>query len=90
MYQGSSANNATAYGYVYSQTTTQVKVTKVQGTFSVGLALTGINSGVSRTVVAQEDPEFEPYSGDILYVENATKTDREDGQAENIRFVIQF
>lgn len=90
VYQGTSANNATAYGYVYSQTTTQVKITKVQGTFSVGLALVGASSGVSRTVVAQENPEFEPYSGDILYVENATKTDRQDGQAENIRFVIQF
>ena len=90
VYQGTSANNATAYGYVYSQTTTEVKITKVQGTFSVGLALIGASSGVSRTVVAQTNPEFEPYSGDILYVENATKTDREDGQAENIRFVIQF
>jgi hypothetical protein len=90
VFQGNSANNATAYGYVYSQTPTQVKITRVKGTFSIGVALTGLNSGVSRTVVAQQDPEFEPYSGDILYVENATKTDREDGQAENIKFVIQF
>ena len=56
----------------------------------MGLSLTGVTSGVSRTVVAQSNPEFEPYSGDILYVENAQKTDRQDGQAENIRFVIQF
>jgi hypothetical protein len=90
VYQGTSANNATAYGYVYSQTINGVRLTKVQGTFSVGLALIGANSGISRTVVAVSNPEFEPYSGDILYVENATKTDREDGQAENIRFVIQF
>jgi len=90
VYQGVSANDATAYGYVYSQTPTQVNITKVRGTFSIGIALTGLNSGVSRTVVDQQNPEFEPYSGDILYVENATKTDREDGQAENIRFVIQF
>jgi hypothetical protein len=90
VYQGTSANNAAAYGYVYSQTINGVRLTKVQGTFSVGLALIGANSGISRTVVAVSNPEFEPYSGDILYVENATKTDREDGQAENIRFVIQF
>ena len=89
VYQGV-ANNATAYGYVYSQTATQVKITQVKGVFTVGLSLTGVTSGVSRTVVAQSDPEFEPYSGDILYVENAEKTDRQDGQAENIRFVIQF
>ena len=52
--------------------------------------MTGGTSGVSRTVVAQANPEFEPYSGDILYVENTQKVDRQDGQAENIRFVVQF
>jgi len=90
VYQGTSANNATAYGYVYSQSATQIKITKVQGTFAVGLSVIGASSGVSRTVVSSIDPEFEPYTGDILYVENAVKTDREDGQAENIRFVLQF
>ena len=90
VYQGSSANNATAYGYIHSQTATQTKITRVNGTFRVGLALIGESSGVSRTVVAVSNPEFEPYTGDILYAENDVKTDREDGQAENIRFVIQF
>ena len=90
VYQGTSANNATAYGYVYSQSATQIKLTQIQGTFSVGLTVIGASSGVSRTVVSSIDPEFEPYTGDILYVENAQKTDREDGQAENIRFVLQF
>ena len=89
VYQGS-ANNASAYGYVYSQTATAVKLTQITGTFTVGLSLIGLTSGVSRTVVAQSNQEFEPYSGDILYVENAQKTDRQDGQAENIKFVIQF
>jgi hypothetical protein len=75
---------------VYSQTTTGIQLTKVKGTFAVGLTVVGANSGVSRTIVTSTDPEFEPYSGDILYVENDLKTDREDGQAENIKFVIQF
>ena len=65
-------------------------MTNTQGTFVVGASLTGTTSGVSRTIVSQINPEFEPYSGDILYVENAAKTDRADGQAENIKFVIQF
>ena len=90
VYQGASANNATAYGYVHSQTSTAIKLTRVTGEFVVGLSLIGDTSGVTRTIVSQADPEFEPYSGDILYVENAAKTDREDGQAENIKFVIQF
>ena len=89
VYQGA-ANNATAYGYVYSQSATSAKITQITGTFTVGLSLVGATSGVSRTIVASANPEFEPYSGDILYVENATKTDRQDGQSENIKFVIQF
>ena len=90
VYQGTSANNAIAYGFIHSQTATDVKITRATGTFRVGLSLVGGTSGVARTIVSQTNPEFEPYSGDILYVENATKTDREDGQAENIKFVIQF
>lgn len=89
VYQGT-ANNAIAYGYVYSQTATQVRVSQVYGTFVPGLLLVGLSSGVARTLTAQSNPEFEPYSGDILYVENVQKIEREDGQAENIRFVIQF
>jgi hypothetical protein len=90
VYQGTTANNATAYGYIHSQTATAIKLTRVTGTFVVGLSLVGNTSGVTRTIVSQANPEFEPYSGDILYVENAAKIDREDGQAENIKFVIQF
>ena len=62
----------------------------MQGTFATGLLLTGTTSGITRTVVETLNPEFQPYTGDILYVENAVKTDRQDGQAENIRLVLQF
>ena len=56
----------------------------------VGLPLVGATSGVSRVVITKTNPEFQPYSGDILYAENITKTEREDGQAENIKFVVRF
>jgi hypothetical protein len=90
VYQGSAANNATAYGFVYAQTTNQVKITQVQGTFLPGLTLTGLNSGSVRTVTTVTNPEFEPYTGDVLYIENALKTERADGQAENIKLIISF
>lgn len=89
VYQGS-VNNPTAYGFVNSQTTNGVRLTKVQGTFITGLLLVGANSGSSRTVTAVANPEFQPYTGDILYTENITKLDRADGQAENIKLVISF
>lgn len=90
VYQGSSANNATAYGFLNAQTTNEARLTRVKGTFATGLPLVGATSGVSRTVTAVTNPEFQPYSGDILYAENAVKTDRADGQAENIKLTISF
>jgi hypothetical protein len=62
----------------------------VRGVSTVGGTLIGATSGVIRTVVKEAKPEFEPYTGDILYAENVTKIDRADGQAENIKFVIRF
>ena len=89
VYQGS-VNNPSAYGFVNSQTSNQVNLTKVKGDVSIGGTLIGATSGVNRTVVKRYDPEFEPYTGDIEYVENVTKIQRSEGQAENIKFVIRF
>jgi hypothetical protein len=89
VYQGSSTNPS-AYGFINAQTSNQVRLTRVKGTFSSGLTLIGETSGVARTVVTVSNPEFEPYTGDILYIENAVKTDRADGQAENLKFIVKF
>jgi len=90
VYQGSSASNASAYGYLNAQTSNEVRLIRVLGTFVTGLPLFGATSGVSRTVTGVTNPELKPYSGDMLYIENAVKTDRADGQAENIKLTISF
>jgi len=90
VYQGSSSTNATAYGFVNAQSTNEVRLIKVTGTFSTGLPLVGATSGVSRTVTGITNPELKPYSGDLLFIKNAVKTDRSDGQAENIKLTISF
>jgi len=90
VYQGSAANNAFFYGFVNSQSSNEVRLTKVVGDVLVGGTLIGGTSGVNRTVIKRTDPEFEPYTGDIEYVENVTKIQRADGQAENVKFVIRF
>ena len=89
VYQGSVVN-PNAYGFVNSQTTNGVHLSKVKGNFITGLPLIGVGSGVSRTVTAVKNPEFQPYTGDMLYIENTTKIDRADGQAENIKLVVSF
>ena len=90
VYQGSSASNASAYGYLNAQTSNEARLIKVTGIFATGLPLVGATSGVSRTVTSVANPELKPYSGDMLYIENAVKTDRADGQAENIKLTVSF
>ena len=41
-------------------------------------------------IVSSSNPELEPYTGDIIYAENTTKIDREEGQAENIKLIVRF
>jgi hypothetical protein len=94
-YQGlpndTSAANTIAHGSILDQTFDQVRLTNVSGTFRTGVVLRGASSGVSdRLVVTVQNPEFEPYSGDILYTQNATKTTRAEGQAENIKLIVRF
>ncbi len=90
VYQGESSNTAYAYGFVLSQVSDQIKITNVKGDFVTGVPVVGANSSVSRLLVSSSNPEFEPYSGDILYAENDVKTTRADGQAENIRLIVRF
>jgi hypothetical protein len=91
VYQGASAGTATFSGYIHAYDTNTVRLTKVKGDISVGSPLKGTETNPSgRTVVTTKNPEFEPYTGDILYEENIVSIERTDGQAENIKFVIQF
>lgn len=95
VYQGfandTSVSSTTAYGFVLDQTSTQVRLTNVKGIFRNGFPLRGTSSGVAdRLVVTTQNPEFQPYSGDVLYTENALKTQRAEGQAENIKLIVRF
>jgi hypothetical protein len=90
VYQGTSPATASAYGFVVDQSSNVIKLTNVKGSFSTGLLLVGASSGTSRLIIGTGSPEFQPYSGDILYTENAVKTTRADGQAENIRLIVRF
>jgi hypothetical protein len=90
VYQGTSATSAYAYGFVLDQTSNIIRLTNVQGKFAIGSPLVGVNTGTSRLIVSSGNPEYQPYSGDILYTENAVKTTRADGQAESIKLVVKF
>jgi hypothetical protein len=91
VYQGESANTASFSGFVNAQQANLVRLTRVKGTPIIGGALKGVSTNpTGRAVVVVKNPEFEPYTGDILYVDNIIKTQRTDGQAESIKFVVRF
>lgn len=90
LYMGSSSTNPQFSGILHAQDSNTVRLVNVKGKPTLGSLLKGSLSGVSRVIVSENYPEFEPYSGDILFVQNAVKTERTDGQAENIKFVIKF
>ena len=90
MFQGTSGN-PTFSGYVNNQGLNEVNLTKVKGTIAIGSPLKGTETNPSgRTVVTLTNPEFQPYTGDILFVENVPKIQRTEGQAENLKFVVRF
>jgi hypothetical protein len=91
VYQGTSVLNSTFSGVVHAQTPNNVvRLINTRGTLIVGGSLYGNTSGVGRAVISKKDPDLDPYSGDILYVQNAPAVTRYDGQAEDIKFVIKF
>lgn len=91
VFQGASIESASFFGYVNDQTDTELKLTNVKGTPTNGDPLKGtITNLTGRIVITSVNPEFQPYTGGILYVENIQKIERTDGQAENLKFVIKF
>ena len=90
VFQGSTYANSTFSGIVHAQDSNVVRLTNIRGTPTIGGLLVGDTSTVQRAVSSVNNPEFEPYTGDIVYVENALATNRIDGQAEIIKFVIKF
>jgi hypothetical protein len=91
VFQGPSANASTFGGFVNDQTSNVIKLTRVTGSLLNGAVLKGsVTNPAGRAVVTSTNPEFEPYTGDIMYEENVVSVQRTDGQAENLKFVIQF
>jgi hypothetical protein len=89
VYQGD-INNPSYSGYINAKSGNTVRLTNIIGIPSIGLRLFGASSAVGRTLVATYTPEFEPNTGDIMYIDNIIKTERSDGQSENIKFVVKF
>ena len=91
VFQGPSSNASTFSGFVNDQTSNTIKLTRVTGSLVNGVVLKGsLTNPSGRVVVTSTNPEFQPYTGDIMYEDNIVSVQRTDGQAESLKFVIQF
>jgi len=61
------------------------------GTFTVGEALTESDGSGSGTIGSLTDSsEVDPFSGDVLYIDNRTAVERTTNQTEDIKIILQL
>ena len=58
--------------------------------FVVGETVIGLDSGNTATINNIDPPEVEPYSGDILFINNRESIDRRNDQIESITLVMEY
>ena len=58
--------------------------------FTVGETVRGLSSGASGTIASIANPEVEPYSGDILFINNREAITRRNDQIETITLVLEY
>ena len=81
-------NTATSNAILYKANSSVIHITNVKGTF--GGTLTGANSGATATITTTRPGDFVVGSGDVVYIENITAINKNAGQTEKIKAVIEF
>jgi hypothetical protein len=81
-------NTATSNAVLYRANSSVIHITNVKGTF--GGTLTGANSGATATITTTRPGDFVVGSGDVVYIENITAINKNAGQTEKIKAVIEF
>lgn len=90
VWQGTSERNAFFSGKVNSIVGNEIKLTNVRGVVSNSALLKSISVPNGRNINGISYPTLQPYTGDILHAENILPVYREDGQSENIKFIIKY
>lgn len=90
VYQGTSLANAVFSAYVSDIFSNAVECIGARGTPRLGYELIGVDSAISRTVVAYVTPDLDVESGDLVYTENRAPVVRSVGQGELIKIALRF
>lgn len=92
VYQGSSFATATFSGRVveWNETTGKLILINTEGTPTASFALIGSTSSTSRVISSITENAFQPYTGQILYVDNIKPVTRSSDQIEDFRILVNF
>lgn len=92
VYQGTSISNYSFKARVvaWDSTNNIVRLTQVIGTPTLTQSLYGNDTTTNKVVNAVINPELEPYSGQVLYVDNFTPITKDPDQTEDIKVLIKF
>lgn len=83
----SGSNTATVIEYTSPYLYTTLPLNQV---FANNATVTGGSSGATATISARSTQGLQPYSGEILYVENRVPIARATDQIEDVKLIIQF
>jgi hypothetical protein len=92
VYQGISLNSAswTAKVLSFDSTNNIIHVINTLGTPTVSQAVFGATSQTTRTALNINTPDFIPYSGYMLYIQNQSGIQRSSDGIEQFKFVLGF
>jgi hypothetical protein len=85
----SGSNTATVVEYDSSNNYIYTTVPLPQA-FANTAAISGNSSGAAATINGISTPGIQPYSGEILYVENRSPIQRASDQIEDVKLIVEF
>lgn len=91
VYQGKNLANATFRGIVveWDYPNNTLKLSNVKGIPTSDI-ITGNNSTTTRYVSSIKDPDLQPYSGKLLYIDQIVPIERSDDQTEEYKILLSF
>lgn len=92
VYQGTSLANSNFSGTVvnWKSSSNELWLNNVSGTFVNSAPLVGTTQTSAVTAFTLTEPDWEPYTGEVLYIENRDKVVRDPYQTEQIKLVLSF
>lgn len=80
-------SGATAQVVKFDSVNNIIHVNEIEGTFDLEGVTTASGAGTVNTII---DPDLQPRTGDLLFIENRTPISRADDQTEQIRIIFEY